>query len=353
MGRLGADLDGDGVDEFLGAIATEQSKGGIRVFSGRTGRGVLVVSGEVPGEGLGTGDVTGCGDIDGDGVVDFLGSSDGSLKPGVVTVFSGRDGSRLFTWRKQPGSGYGDRVAAGDLDLDGTADLLIYVSPCNGNQGVEWRSLRDGQVITQVCIPGTNTQFGNYLLIGRPQPGNPFPVFLVQENRFGTNFFFGTQGRIHLLRSSPPGVTGLGPACAGTLPAAPQMGLTDLGAAGVRLHLSGAPAGTIAYCILGLSSTSWLGLSLPYPLDSLGFLGCTLQTSIEIALPRTTGVGGIDRGYASLPLQLPLATGAPQITLYGQWLVLGSGPLAPGGATGGLTWSHSLAPVVLRATKTR
>lgn len=341
-GRFGGDLDGDGAHEYVVGVGTEGGFGSGLVLSGRTGEVLVAGYGENPGDGMGTGSVTGCDDVDGDGVRDFVGSSDGGLKPGVVTVFSGRDGHRIHTWRQAFGSFYGDTVASGDLDLDGVHDLLIYLTFCNGNHALELRSLRDGQVVKQICTTrapnGNYTQFGDSVVIGRPHPGDPFPVFLVLELRYGGPI--NPPGRVHLIRAAPTTVQGLGPGCAGTLESAPHIGLSDYGPSGIRVHLSHAPPAANALLLLGISSTSWQGNPLPLALDPFGFPGCALATSVEVLRPVITGTHGIDHGYAMCELPLPLAMGAPQATVYGQWLVLGAGPFAPGGLSAALSWQY-------------
>jgi hypothetical protein len=128
--------------------------------------------------------------------------------PGIVSIFSGHTGRIIYTWRTPFGSDYGDTLASSDLDLEGIHDVLIYTVLCNNNQALEWRSLRDGGLVKQVCQgrPG-GTQFGALVEIGRPQPGHPFPLLLVSEPRFGPGGPLAPFGRINLLRATPAGVT--------------------------------------------------------------------------------------------------------------------------------------------------
>jgi hypothetical protein len=104
--------------------------------------------------------------------------------------------------------------------------------------------------------------------------------------------------------------------------------------------LSDAPSGATAFLMLGISSTTWQGITLPLSLAPFGFPMCSLYTSIEIARPVVAGSDGIRRGYAECTLPLPLTTGVPQFTVNGQWMVLGNGAFVPGGVSGGLAWQY-------------
>ncbi len=83
-----------------------------------------------------------------------------------------------------------------------------------------------------------------------------------------------------------------------------------------------------------------MGVPLPFSVSSLGFTGCNLYTSIEVSPAVATGTTGINNGYAFFHIPFPLATGTPQVTLNGQWLVVGTGASAPGALSGGLSWPH-------------
>lgn len=142
-----------------------------------------------------------------------------------------------------------------------------------------------------------------------------------------------------MYRGTPPGVEPYGTPCTGT-PASPQMGIRDLQGRGVRLHLSSAPPAAYAALALGLSRTQWNGVSLPFSLAGFGFPGCSLLTSADVLSTVRTGTVGLDAGYASLDLPLPLVPPAQQtFVLHRQWLVLS--PASRGAAaTDALLWRH-------------
>ncbi len=352
FGRVG-DVNGDRCDDFVLAGSDPLTGGGVaHVFSGKDGR--LLVTGAAPqAERFGSGVSLGVGDVDGDGVPDFASSNDGGYytNPGVVRVFSGTTGGTIYRWSRWTGS-LGLWMSAGDLDVDGVADLLVGSGEPVQNTGgrIHWYSLRDGSEVTQLYPSGNprySTGLGEIVTVGPPQPGSPFPVFVTSEGNFGIAWAFPGQGRLTMYRAAPVGVARIGTACAGALGSAPRIGLRtlgNLGNAGVRLHVTDAPPGAPAVFLLGVSSTSWAGVSLPLALGTSGFNGCSLHTSIELAVGLWTGTTGVNAGYAYVDLMLPLAKQVPfppvGFPVFGQWLVLGSGTTAHGALSDALTWRH-------------
>jgi hypothetical protein len=174
----------------------------------------------------------------------------------------------------------------------------------NGKSGgsIWWYSLRDGSLVTTIYPPGLPTKltyFALYASLGRPRPGDIFPVFTAPD-RFGDGGYFAGLGRATLFRAAPPGVVARGATCKGSLPQAPRIGLRDLGARGFRVHLSQAPPAAIAILLLGSSGTPFRTQPLEIDLDRLGFTGCSLQVPVELGVPVATGTDGIDAGYAYL-----------------------------------------------------
>jgi hypothetical protein len=126
----GEDLDADGVpDLVVGAPRGSGGRGSVTAFSGATGRPLFHLEGEAAGDEFGRA-LALVGDADGDGSCDLLigaphNSAAGSLA-GRAYLFSGRDRRLLLSIDGAPWDQLGASVSpAGDVDLDGRADLWI------------------------------------------------------------------------------------------------------------------------------------------------------------------------------------------------------------------------------------
>lgn len=209
------DVDADGFDDFvLGNPANGSATSWVRVRSGRTGAELLAVAGAQPGDTFGSA-VVGLGDIDGDGHADFaasapltvnryvrvlsgatgavlwertesaaaisLGASLARLRDvdgdgadelvvgssgwfaattGEVLVLSGRNGAVLRHLASVAGATptFGAKVAsAGDVDLDGVADVLVADSNALGGAGrVTTHSGANGAILSTIVGPAGN-----------------------------------------------------------------------------------------------------------------------------------------------------------------------------------------------------
>lgn len=131
---LPGDMDGDGISEIYASDWTNEAKGPstgrIYVYSGRTGRRLHALSGEEAGDGFGTSPSM-AGDVDGDGRADLIVGAwqygKAAISGGRAYLYSGKNGKLIRTYTcRTPGDTFGfDAVGMGDLDHDGSADLLI------------------------------------------------------------------------------------------------------------------------------------------------------------------------------------------------------------------------------------
>ncbi len=128
------DTDGDGVPDIYASdwsnTAKGRSTGRVYVHSGADGHRLLTLTGETAGEGFGT-TLAVAGDVDHDGHADLIVGSwqygGAVVSGGRAILYSGKDGNVLKTYTcKTPGDTFGfDAVGMGDVDGDGTDDLLI------------------------------------------------------------------------------------------------------------------------------------------------------------------------------------------------------------------------------------
>jgi hypothetical protein len=128
------DVDHDGTADIYSSdwpnSARGRSTGRIYVYSGKTGRPLLTLTGENAGDGFGIG-VADMGDINRDGNDDlvigawqFAGAAPSG---GKIYVYSGKDGSLIRTLTGQvPGETLGfDATGLGDVNGDSVPDMLV------------------------------------------------------------------------------------------------------------------------------------------------------------------------------------------------------------------------------------
>ncbi len=122
-----ADLTWDGVPDVIAGTGPGMASR-IVAFDGATGAVIRDVNVGFPGTG---GVFVAAGDVDGDGFPDLVAGDGGTST--LLHVFSGASGVPLWnTTIADPSFGGGVRVAAGDVDGDGYADVIVGSGPGAG-----------------------------------------------------------------------------------------------------------------------------------------------------------------------------------------------------------------------------
>jgi len=146
LGGAGAglgDVNGDGYSDVAigswGAHTSEPFAGKLEVYSGFDGSLLYTINGEIDHGYFGEA-VTMIPDLDGDGVNEFavgeFGADSLGYNTGAVTLYSGASGTQMHRWEGASGnSRFGDDIShAGDIDGDGVADIIVgaYFGSSNG-----------------------------------------------------------------------------------------------------------------------------------------------------------------------------------------------------------------------------
>jgi len=162
------DVNNDGVPDIIVGAPLHDGAGTdsglIRVFSGQDGDLIHTISGASGGDDFGR-SVDGIGDVNSDGFDDFVvgapGAGPGTFR-GQVRVFSGQDGSVLFTFT---GAADFDQrgwssAGAGDVNGDGTPDIIYGTPNAFASGSAEVRSGVDGSLIQAIEGHASSSSLG-------------------------------------------------------------------------------------------------------------------------------------------------------------------------------------------------
>jgi FG-GAP repeat/Dockerin type I domain/FG-GAP-like repeat len=127
------DVNKDGyADIIAGAPGYNSGTGRTYVYSGHDGTTLHTFDGENEFDQFGF-SVSGAGDVNKDGYADLI---VGTYNTNRAYVYSGLDGSSLYTFDGNPGDRLGESVSdAGDVNNDGYADLIVGAKGHNGSKG--------------------------------------------------------------------------------------------------------------------------------------------------------------------------------------------------------------------------
>lgn len=205
---------GGGQGRFIvgAAAGGKQQHGRVYVYSALAAKPLFVEDADASGGALGYMFVSVLGDLDGDGTPDIYAADFSNAAKGRATgrayVYSGKDGRVLRTLTGDTaGSGFGIGAArAGDVDHDGSADLVIgswqYSAAAWSGGRVQVFSGKDGRALQDIVgtVPGETLGF-DAVGVGDVD-GDGIPDYLVTSAWSGVNGL--RSGRAYIVAGTAP-----------------------------------------------------------------------------------------------------------------------------------------------------
>lgn len=293
------DIDKDGADDLLGFSSFGPPY--VAVYSTKTGKVVLSY-------GTYCRRAAGVGDVNKDGVPDIA-LAGFVVMPETVRVISGKDTKTLHEWThtRTPGA----LAGVGDVNEDGYPDVLVGAPGEPPGGEARLFSGKDGSLIYTLHPSGLPGDYGWEVAGG-------FDV-----DRDGVNDIAvagrGGYGYVDVFVRKAASTVAFGQGCKGTggvLNIAPVAGSLPRMGKTFEVEVTNLPAtARIAFMHVGFSRTGWQALKLPLPLDFIGMTGCTMYTGGDRADPIVVTTPGRAVWSLSTPYRL-------SFQFYNQALVL-------------------------------
>ncbi len=289
------DVDGDLRPDF---VVGEPSRKRVQIYSGADGKLLRSVPGDATEFGTG-GIVAASGDVDGDGTLDFVASSikqlSSSSRIQFVRAYSGRSGKELWAWPIAIPNGISGIASLGDVSGDGAPDLLVGIETNSFNSfrgWLGWLSGKTGALLSSVDGAQRGGLGWSVAEAGDvDRDGTPDVIAGTRESPGGS---------VQVWASRPKGpILGAysfsGSACRDSTGALWNLAPTDSSVPNVRGGAIRLIVGTPGYVVapsaaiwlVGFSNVSWNNILLPAPLTPPFLPGCQLLAAptFQFAMP--------------------------------------------------------------------